>query len=362
MKFILLSYKCIGNKEEYAKIIQNIDIIARSRPEDKYSLTIGIKKLGNIVAVVGDGTNDAPALKESDVGFAMGISGTDVAKEASSIILLDDNFRSIVNAIFIGRSIGTTITKVLKFQLTLNFVALALCLILICILQECPLKPVQILWANISMGFIISIVLTKDQSDSIDFHKPFNVKDLINNKLAKHIAIGSLYQILVLLTLIFAGENFIPESLDFSLRQENGNIVAGRNFTFGGTPEYSRYEAEFGPSRHMTIVFTVFVLFQLFGMLNARRINDELNIFKSFMNSPITILIWVALLVSQVLVTQFAPSVLGLNPHGLSLCQWSICLLIGSSVVLADFMLKLIPEDTFCKQREEPVEGKLKED
>jgi Ca2+ transporting ATPase len=119
----------IGNGEEFDKIKDKLLVLARSRPEDKYCLVTGLKERGNVVAVTGDGTNDAPALKKADVGFAMGISGTEVAREAAAIILIDDNFNSIVKAVLWGRNIYDSIRKFVQFQLTVNVVAVACTLI-----------------------------------------------------------------------------------------------------------------------------------------------------------------------------------------------------------------------------------------
>ena len=105
----------IGNKKAFRDIAKNLKVLARSTPEDKYMLVTGLKDEGKVVAVTGDGTNDAPALKKADVGFAMGITGTEVAKEASDIILLDDNFASIVTAVKWGRNIYTNVRKFLQF-------------------------------------------------------------------------------------------------------------------------------------------------------------------------------------------------------------------------------------------------------
>jgi P-type E1-E2 ATPase len=114
-------------------------VLARSRPEDKYLLVTGLKEMGDIVAVTGDGTNDAPALKKADVGFAMGLTGTDVAKGACDIILMDDNFASIVKACMWGRNIFDSIRKFLQFQLTVNVVALFTAFIGAVVLKESPL-------------------------------------------------------------------------------------------------------------------------------------------------------------------------------------------------------------------------------
>jgi Ca2+ transporting ATPase len=125
--------------------------LARSSPEDKYIMATGLKQLHNVVAMTGDGTNDAPALKKADIGFAMGITGTEVAKEAAGIILLDDNFASIVTAIKWGRNIIDCIRKFLQFQLTVNAVALFVAFIGSALLKESPLNPIQMLWVNLIM-------------------------------------------------------------------------------------------------------------------------------------------------------------------------------------------------------------------
>ncbi len=115
----------IADPEAFNEIYEKIDVIARCRPEDKYAMVIGLIANKHVVAVTGDGTNDAPALKRADVGFAMGIQGTEVAREASDIILMDDNFKSIVEAVKWGRNIYDSIRKFLQFQLTINIVAVA---------------------------------------------------------------------------------------------------------------------------------------------------------------------------------------------------------------------------------------------
>lgn len=105
----------LSNVKLFKDIAANLQVLARSTPEDKYILVTGLKEIGHVVAVTGDGTNDAPALKKADVGFAMGITGTEVAKEASDIVLLDDNFASIITAIKWGRNIFTNVRKFLQF-------------------------------------------------------------------------------------------------------------------------------------------------------------------------------------------------------------------------------------------------------
>ena len=129
-------------------------MIARTRPEDKYAMVVGLKERNHVVAVTGDGTNDAPALKKADIGIAMGISGTEVAREAASLILLDDNFDSIVKAIMWGRNIYDNIRKFLQFQLTVNVVAVGLTLLSSAIIKQEIFKPVQMLWVKNLFFFV----------------------------------------------------------------------------------------------------------------------------------------------------------------------------------------------------------------
>jgi Ca2+ transporting ATPase len=114
----------IKNLSKFEEIASQLKVLARSRPEDKYVLVTGLKQMGQVVAVTGDGTNDAPALAKSDVGFAMGITGQDVAKNASDIILMDDNFCSVTTAIKYGRNVFDSVRKFLQFQITVNIVAM----------------------------------------------------------------------------------------------------------------------------------------------------------------------------------------------------------------------------------------------
>jgi len=157
----------IKNLENFKAITQNLLVLARSQPLHKYALVLGLKSLGYVVAVTGDGTNDAPALSKSDVGFAM-IEGTDIAKEASDIVILDNNFSSIIIAIIYGRSIYENIRKFLQFQLTVNACACVLVFICSCIGNETPLTSIQMLWVNLIMDSLGSLALaTEPPYDSL---------------------------------------------------------------------------------------------------------------------------------------------------------------------------------------------------
>ena len=153
----------IKNGSEFDRIYPNLDVLARSRAEDKYILVTGLKERQHVVAATGDGTNDAPALKKADVGFAMGIAGTEVARDAADIILLDDNFSSIVKAVLWGRNIYDSIRKFLQFQLTVNVVAVTITLIGAAIIKQDVLQPIQMLWINLIMDTFASLALATEE-------------------------------------------------------------------------------------------------------------------------------------------------------------------------------------------------------
>lgn len=165
---------------EFRIIKEQLKVLARSSPEDKYILVTGIQDSEGVVAVTGDGTNDAPALTKSDVGFAMGITGTDVAKGASDIILLDDNFSSIIVALEYGRNVYDNVRKFLQFQLTVNYVAMFIVFLGAVVTKKSPLNAVQMLWVNLIMDTFAALALaTEPPPIDILTRKPYNKSDPI---------------------------------------------------------------------------------------------------------------------------------------------------------------------------------------
>ena len=187
--------KCdtIKDKDRFEELTKNLRVMARSQPIHKYALVLGLKEMDHVVAVTGDGTNDAPALSKSDVGFAM-FAGTDIAKEASDIVIMDNNFSSLVVAIIYGRNIYDNIRKFLQFQLTVNFCACLLVFICACIGNETPLSPIQMLWVNLIMDSLGSLALATEPPYQELLHRKPTKRDesIINGKMWKHIIFQSM--------------------------------------------------------------------------------------------------------------------------------------------------------------------------
>uniref|UniRef100_A0A8C4YHC8 Calcium-transporting ATPase n=1 Tax=Gopherus evgoodei TaxID=1825980 RepID=A0A8C4YHC8_9SAUR len=311
-------------QEQLDKIWPKLRVLARSSPTDKHTLVKGIidSTIGEqrqVVAVTGDGTNDGPALKKADVGFAMGIAGTDVAKEASDIILTDDNFSSIVKAVMWGRNVYDSISKFLQFQLTVNVVAVVVAFTGACITQDSPLKAVQMLWVNLIMDTFASLALaTEPPSESLLLRRPYGRdKPLVSRTMMKNILGHSVYQLSIIFTLLFAGEMIF-------------NIDSGRNAPLHAPP-----------SEHYTIIFNTFVLMQLFNEVNARKIHGERNVFQGVFGNPIFCAIVLGTFGIQIVIVQFGGKPFSCSP--LNAEQWLWCLFVGIGELVWGQVIATIP-------------------
>ncbi|XP_069612625.1 plasma membrane calcium-transporting ATPase 4-like isoform X4 [Ranitomeya imitator] len=329
-------------QEKLDKVWPSLRVLARSSPTDKHTLVKGIidstvVEQRQVVAVTGDGTNDGPALKKADVGFAMGIAGTDVAKEASDIILTDDNFTSIVKAVMWGRNVYDSISKFLQFQLTVNVVAVIVAFTGACITQDSPLKAVQMLWVNLIMDTFASLALaTEPPTESLLLRKPYGRnKPLISRTMMKNILGHAMYQLTIIFTLLFAGETFF-------------DIDSGRN-----APLHSP------PSEHYTIVFNTFVMMQLFNEINARKIHGERNVFENIFRNPIFCAVVVGTFAAQIVIVEFGGKPFSCS--GLTLSQWFWCIFIGLGELLWGQLICTVPTSRL-KFLKEAGHGPMKED
>nr|XP_046194704.1 plasma membrane calcium-transporting ATPase 2 isoform X6 [Oncorhynchus gorbuscha] len=311
-------------QERMDKVWPKLRVLARSSPTDKHTLVKGIidsclTDQRQVVAVTGDGTNDGPALKKADVGFAMGIAGTDVAKEASDIILTDDNFSSIVKAVMWGRNVYDSISKFLQFQLTVNVVAVIVAFTGACITQDSPLKAVQMLWVNLIMDTFASLALaTEPPTEALLMRKPYGRnKPLISSTMTKNILGHGIYQLVIIFSLLFIGEQIF-------------DIDSGRH-----APLHSP------PSEHYTIIFNTFVLMQLFNEINARKIHGERNVFDGIFRNPIFCSIVFGTFAIQIVIVQFGGKPFSCTP--LDLEKWGWCTFLGLGELVWGQVIATIP-------------------
>ena len=228
------------NLEAFKSIRQNLRVLARSRPEDKYLLVTGLRELGDVVGVTGDGTNDAPALKKADVGFAMGITGTEIAKHAAAIIIMDDNFASIIKAIMWGRNIYDNIRKFLMFQITISLVALLTAFIGSVVLQYSPLQPIQLLWVNLIIDSLAALALATEPPTLQLLERPPQGRNeyIVSRKMLKQILACAIYKISVIYAICFGGGKFFPEPDPYY--PHNGPYVfPGMPKDWSGEPQYT---------------------------------------------------------------------------------------------------------------------------
>jgi len=232
----------VSNMKAFKEIQENLKVLARSSPDDKYILVTGIQQNGGVVAVTGDGTNDAPALTQADVGFAMGITGTDVAKGASDIILLDDNFSSIIVALKYGRSVFDNVRKFLQFQMTVNVVACFIVFFGSAILKQSPMNAVQMLWINLIMDTFAALALaTEAPAAGILDRQPYkSTMQITTEVMWRNIFGHAIYQIIILMVVIFAAvpaglvPNYQNSCLLFAKNEDGTKTCSEYNPFFAG--------------------------------------------------------------------------------------------------------------------------------
>lgn len=333
------------NEEELFEMLPKLQVLARSSPQDKYILVQTLKKMGEVVAVTGDGTNDAPALKESDVGLAMGIAGTEVAKEAADIVILDDNFSSIVKSVLWGRTVFSNIRKFLQFQLTINLVALIVAFVAAVTTGETPLNVLQLLWVNLIMDSLAALALaTELPTPGLLNQLPHGRNEpLINSTIAKHILTQGMYQCFWLF-LIFYG---LPAHFSaFKVR----DCPAEKN-----TEEHREctHEQEKDQDKTNSMVFNTFIWMQLFNEINSRRINDEYDIFTGIFQGYIFGSVMVITIALQVVIMVVEPvgNIFHVVPQ--SGLEWGIAIAIGAGSLVVSFLVKFISRTCFAATEEQ---------
>ncbi|KAL3813687.1 hypothetical protein ACJIZ3_014955 [Penstemon smallii] len=286
--------------EELLELIPKIQVMARSSPLDKHTLVKHLRTTFNeVVAVTGDGTNDAPALHEADIGLAMGIAGTEVAKESADVIILDDNFSTIVTVAKWGRSVYVNIQKFVQFQLTVNIVALIVNFTSACLTGSAPLTAVQLLWVNMIMDTLGALALaTEPPNDELMKRAPVGRKgNFISNVMWRNILGQSLFQFLVIWFLQAYGKSF---------------------FRLHGYPDSDLVLN--------TIIFNTFVFCQLFNEVNSREM-EKIDVLEGILDNYVFVSVLGSTAFFQIIIIEYLGTFANTTP--LTIFQWFFSIFIG---------------------------------
>lgn len=291
------------SEAEMSALLPNIRVIARSTPVVKMRVVNALKAMGNVVAVTGDGINDAPAIKNADVGVAMGISGTEVSKEASDIVLLDDSFSTIVKAVQCGRGIYENFQRFIQFQLTVNLSSVIVVLASILSGFAAPFTALQLLWINIVMDGppALTLGLEPIRGDLMQRQPTRRDASIVSRSMLSRIVVNGVF-----VSIVFMAQHFT-------------------NF-LGGTP-----------AQLPTILFTLFVVFQLFNAFNSRELGNE-SIFKNLMNNRLMMDVFALTFALQIIITQFGGVFFDTVP--LPFGMWVKIVAVAFSVILLSELVK----------------------
>jgi len=303
-------------EDKLIEILPKLQVLARSTPRDKFRLVRVLKQCGEVVAVTGDGTNDALALHTADVGLSMGMTGTEIAKEASDIVILDDNFRSIMRAMMWGRCVFDNVRRFLQFQLTVNVSALIISFLGSIVFDTSPLKPVQLLWVNLIMDSFGALALaTEKPRDYLLQRPPYGRKvQLLSGVLLVNIIGQAVYQITILLIILLAGDNIWVIT----------DVATAKPKT-----------------QHYTLVFNAFVFCQIFNLLNSRVVSKQQRFFDGILSNGLFIIIFIGICIVQGVIVEYGGNVF--DTTHLTLEQWLSCVGFGFLSLIVGFFLRLLP-------------------
>lgn len=327
------------SKKERMRIVPKLRVLARSSPEDKRLLVKSLKEMSEVVAATGDGTNDAPALKLADVGFSMGISGTEVAREASDIVLMTDDFSAIVNAIKWGRCVSVSIKKFIQFQLTVNVTAVILTFVssVLSIEDKSVLTAVQLLWVNLIMDTLAALALATDKPDPMIMdRKPLGRSaPLISVSTWKMILIQSALQLAVTFFLVFHGHLLF----------------------FPGKDSLSGHEQQ----QLNACVFNTFVWLQFFTLLVSRKLDEadgisnwrqrisktNLNFLQDLFRNGYFIGIMILIAGCQILIMFFGGAAFSIAHQ--TPAMWATAIILGSLSIPVGALVRICPDEWVLK-------------
>ena len=323
------------SKVELLDILPRLQVMARSSPRDKYRLVSLLMEAGEVVAVTGDGSNDSAALKKANIGLSMGLCGTELAKMASDIVILDDNFNSIVSALKWGRCIYDNVRGFLQFQLTVNFAAMIISFIGSIALHESPLKTLQLLWVNLIMDSLGALALaTRGPIDALLLRPPYGESDgLISNILVKNIIGQCIYQLIVMFLLLFGYDKIFGIHDDDPARQ----------------------------STHVsTMIFNTFVYCQVFNLINARVTSNDVKVLDGFFSNWVFIAIWLGIAALQAIITEFGST--AFETIGLPWKEWLISLAFAAGTLIVGAFLRTIKLKDRTTEKLEALRERRKEE
>ncbi|KAL0545568.1 hypothetical protein IC582_015455 [Cucumis melo] len=300
-------------EEELSVIVPKLQVMARSSPMDKHTLVKHLRTtFQEVVAVTGDGTNDAPALHEADIGLAMGIAGTEVAKESADVIILDDNFSTIATVAKWGRSVYINIQKFVQFQLTVNVVALLVNFSSACLTGNAPLTAVQLLWVNMIMDTLGALALaTEPPTDDLMKRLPVGRKgNFISNVMWRNILGQSVYQFVIVWYLQTRGQAL------FHLDGPDSGLILN------------------------TLIFNAFVFCQVFNEISSRDM-EKINVFEGILKNHVFVAVLACTVLFQIIIIQFLGTFA--NTYPLNYQQWFVTVLFGFLGMPIAAALKMIP-------------------
>jgi len=300
--------------EQVKEKLPKLTILARAKPLDKYRIVKLLQEMQHVVAVTGDGTNDAPALKKADVGLSMG-TGTEVAKEASNIVLLDDSFSTIVKAVLWGRALYENIQRFLQFQLTINLSALVIAFLGPFIGVRPPFTVLQLLWINVIMDSFAAIALCSEEPRKGLLHqKPkMRSESIITKTMAWEIVSTAFFFVIAMLTLLLGMKNY--------------GWFAG-----GMPPPYPEWEFSPLNAHQVSIFFTTYVVFQVWNIINCRSLSAYESGLKGVFTNPTFLAVMLLILLGQIIIIQAGGSIFKVQPLGL--LDWLIILAATSIVII----------------------------
>jgi len=286
---------------ELKEKVKTVNVFARVSPEHKVRIVTAVKENNNIVAMTGDGVNDAPSLKKADIGIAMGIAGTDVSKESSDMIIQDDNFATIIKAIREGRKIFDNIKRFVKFQVSTNVGAILTITSASILSLPLPFNPIQILWINIIMdGPPAQSLGVEGAEKNIMNRNPGKGNILNKDNLGKIVIAGIVMAIGTLAIYFYELNSGAPKGLS----QEDIHI------------------------RAMTIAFTTFVMFQIFNAFNCRAKSNEKNNFFYIAIAASFIL--------QLLVIYLPYLQIIFRTTAIGIFDWILLLLVSATILISE--------------------------